>query len=453
MKTEEFQSGENCLGAIAVTAASKTPWGTVLLTEEKTNFYFYGTFPERERCNYLRTGIKEKRVSRFLLPDTRFDLTVTPNGANHYGWVLEIDPGCAEAQPLKHTALGRFAHNSAVCALCPDGRVAVYLTDDDKKGYIYRFVSDERLPHHKNRSLKDSPLKKGTLSVAKVEGDCIVWERISQNGKRAGDCMIDARLEADDKSASPFFRPQGVLVDEARGNVLVFVTGGACENEPSDEPRCEEGKSPTNNDPIECCTVDENKAGCILALYPPPTDEGLDHSADTMPFSVIFEAGFGDEADSPLFLNSETKTSDSPQARPPDGVQKHPLEPEFGVLDRAGRIWVSAEHKEDTTAPTCTLDTGKLIVLSETNENRWERNLFAVSPKGAEFGGPTFSDDYTTLFVPVQGVGRGDLFDEMAEGIEGSWPDFKPDMPPRPAIVAIYKNDGGTLMGDGNIRN
>jgi len=73
-------------------------------------------------------------------------------------------------------------------------------------------------------------------------------------------------------------------------------------------------------------------------------------------------------------------------------------------------------------------------------------------PVGAEMCGPCFTPDDETLFVAVQhpavdGVknykpfGRATTFEDPAT----RWPDFKPDMPPRPAIVAIRKTGGGKI--------
>jgi secreted PhoX family phosphatase len=69
--------------------------------------------------------------------------------------------------------------------------------------------------------------------------------------------------------------------------------------------------------------------------------------------------------------------------------------------------------------------------------------------------GPCFTSDGSTVFVAVQhpgtdGVkdwkpfGRESYFDDPAT----RWPDFAPNMPPRPSVVAIRKKGGGKIAND-----
>jgi hypothetical protein len=57
-----------------------------------------------------------------------------------------------------------------------------------------------------------------------------------------------------------------------------------------------------------------------------------------------------------------------------------------------------------------------------------------------------FTPDGQTMFIAIQhpGEGGGDSIGTF-EAPSTRWPDFKPDMPPRPSIVAITKRGGGKI--------
>jgi uncharacterized protein len=104
-----------------------------------------GAAPE-DKARILRAqkryGINKTGLGyRWHEHDRRFDASQHPNEPNRFDWVVEIDPYDPLRQPVKHTALGRIKHEGAVVTLAPDKRVVVYMGDDERFEYIYKFVS------------------------------------------------------------------------------------------------------------------------------------------------------------------------------------------------------------------------------------------------------------------------------------------------------------------------
>ena len=89
--------------------------------------------------------------------------------------------------------------------------------------------------------------------------------------------------------------------------------------------------------------------------------------------------------------------------------------------------------------------------LETEGEARGTSKLFFRCPAGAEIVRAGFTPDDETLFVAVQhpgddgpkwkAFGRPSSFEDPST----RWPDFKPDMPPRPSVVAITRRGGGKI--------
>ncbi len=67
--------------------------------------------------------------------------------------------------------------------------------------------------------------------------------------------------------------------------------------------------------------------------------------------------------------------------------------------------------------------------------------MFFRCPIGAEMCGPFMTPDNKTLFVAIQHPGEDSTFDNPTT----RWPDFKPNIPPRPTVMVITKKDNGDI--------
>ncbi|WP_024554506.1 PhoX family protein, partial [Franconibacter helveticus] len=228
MKTAADSKGEVVLGTMQNCANGHTPWGTYLTCEENWS----DIFVKKGEMNALekRYGISDSDDSyRWNEVDERFSVDKTPNEPNRFGWVVEIDPYNPTSTPRKHTALGRIKHEGAAVTLAPDNRVVVYMGDDQKFEYIYKFVSDKKYDPA-NREANLSLLESGTLYVAKFNEDGSgEWLPLvhGQNGldssngfANQGDLLIKTRMAADVVGATKMDRPEWIAVDpHAAGSV------------------------------------------------------------------------------------------------------------------------------------------------------------------------------------------------------------------------------------------
>lgn len=407
LQTSADPSGRTVLGLVGCCSGGKTPWGTVLIAEENFGDVFAGSPAELarrdpEQAERAREYEVDEEHTHWARVDPRFNVLREPNEMNRFGWIVEYDPYDPGSVPVKHTALGRFEHEGAT-VVTEEGRpVVVYSGDDSEHQCIYRFLSSanyrEAEPDANRRLLVD-----GTLYCARFADDgSASWLPLvfgqgpltKSNGFTSqADVLLDVRRAAKLLGATPMDRPEGISVDPVSGRVYVALT--------QNEDR-EAGTSTNPRAP--------NLGGHVLELQPPSAD----HWSDYFNWD-IFMLG---------------------HARHPDG--KHwPCNPDNLLADGRGQLWISTDGAIDFG-----IADGLWCADLDGPARGVPHQLFAC-PTGAELCSPEMTPDGRTLFVSVQHPGKddGSCYDRPST----RWPDFDEAMPPRPAIMALSREDDGFI--------
>lgn len=417
LRTSVDPTGTMAAGTMNNCAGGITPWGTWLMAEENFNLYFLGELPEDhpEASSHLRYGLASTRFAWGLFDD-RFNVEKEPREPNRFGWVVEVDPHDPDSVPKKRTALGRFKHEGAETVIAPDGRIVIYMGDDQQFDYVYKFVTKN--PYRKERPDPDL-LDEGTLFVAKFGEDGYVdWlplrygegPLVAANGFRSqADVLIETRRAADLLNATPMDRPEDVQPDQQSGRVWVMLTNNTA--------RRADQVNPANPRP-------KNENGHIIEIVEP----GGDFAATRSRWEILVQCG--DPSDPSVQATWNTATSDHGWFGSPDNA----------AIDHMGRLWVATDGNQTTGAAD------GIWAIETTGRQRGTGKAFFRAPVGAEVCGPLFTPDGKTLFLAVQHPGDGR--DATFEKPTTRWPDFDKRMPPRPSVLAVRQANGDPI-GEG----
>jgi uncharacterized protein len=421
MKTSADTDGRKVRGMVNNCAGGVTPWGTWLSCEENFNGYFWGKIAEdhAEAKNYKRYGLGTPAYAWGKFHD-RFDLAKEPNEANRFGWVVEIDPFDPNFVPKKRTALGRTKHEGAAGITNGDGRYVIYLGDDERFDYVYKFVTAGKVDPQ-NRAANFGLLDEGVLYVARYNPDGTgAWLPMvhgqgaltEANGfKSQADVLIETRRAADLLGATKMDRPEDIEANPATNRVYVMLTNNTRRKE----------------DQVDAANPRANNAfGHIVEMMP----EGGNHAATAFAWEVLVKCGDPSVASVGATFSSETTKNGW------FGM------PDNCAIDSQGRLWIST----DGNNAKATGRADGLWALETEGELRGTSRHFFRVPLGAEMCGPCFTPNDETLFLAVQHPG------EAEEGAPASfenpatrWPDFKDGMPPRPSVLVVTKQGGGKI--------
>jgi len=447
LKTAADPTGTQVLGTLNNCAHGYTPWGTYLTCEENFNGYFGASAASLTATPLTalerRYGISGSGFGyRWHTQDPRFDIRVNPNEPNRFGWVVEIDPWNPNSTPVKRTALGRFKHESAGHVVGADNKVAVYLGDDERNDYQYKFVCTG-LFNPTNRAANRDLLDSGVLYVAKFNADGtgqwlpLVW---GQGGLTAAngfadqaEVLIEARQAADRLGATMMDRPEWVAVHPTTREVYLTLTNN---NRRGSNPASSINPNGTTTAASARPPVDaanpraDNRYGHIIRW----TETGGDVGATTFDWDIFVECG--------------DSLSTSPN------LQGNIMGDDFGApdglwFDQDGRLWIQTDQQGDGAGDWANIG-GNTMLCADPNTRQITR--FLNSPANCEVTGVVSTPDGKTMFVGIQHPGE-----DWAPGgftAKSTWPDSGVNGPttqagvvnkPRSSVVVITKDDGGVI--------
>ena len=487
LKTKYSPDGSKTRGTLNNCGTGKTPWGSFVSGEENWNGYFtrsatddaargndksvaalkrYGRSQGAATRHGWETGGADDKYQRWNISK----LGTSTDGSDDYrnemngmGYIVEADP-YNKTKPLrKRTALGRYAHESAAFGKTVAGQpLAVYMGDDSRNEYIYKFVStatwsDADANPADMLATGDKYLDAGKLFVAKFAADGTgSWIELSiSNAAIAGyanykfadqaDVLVNARLAADAVGATKMDRPEWCSVNPANGEVYFTLTNNSARTVP-------DGTNPRMYEDMKGASKQTgNVNGHILRVKEKDGNASATFSWDVYLFGAQSDAA-------PGMVNLSSLTADQDFSSP-DGL---------AFSKATGICWIQTDDGAYTDVTNCMMlaglpgqvGDGKKVTLAygATNVDTFVGKTptadtlkrFLVGPVDCELTGIAETPDGKTLFVNIQHPGEGTAQANLADPTKytSQWPGnagYGSGKRPRSATIVITKNDGGRI--------
>jgi uncharacterized protein len=412
MKTDEDPTGSTTRGTWSNCGNGRTPWGTYLTCEENFNGYFTSSDTGFRRSReHKRYGVRIKGWGYgWASVDPRFDFAKNPNDPNRVGYVVEIDPFNPKSTPRKLTALGRFKHENAELVVADNGRVVVYMGDDERGEFLYKYISDAKyVAGGDNASL----LETGKLFAAKFHDDGRgEWRELNPAttgmASQAVVCIY-TRLAASNVGATTMDRPEWVAANPHKAEIYCALTNNKNRGRKTNRGGDEMPVGGPNPRAV-------NKYGQIVRWRP---DDG-NHTSAGFDWDLFVLAG-NPTAHTGANRGSSNITADN-MFNSPDGL----------AFDNMGLLWIQTDGKISNKGDFADMGNNQMLVGDpQTGEIR----RFLVGPIGCEVTGSTWSADRRTMFVGIQhpGARGGSHFPDGGQSV------------PRSSVIAIRRDDGKVI--------
>ena len=500
MVTAFDTTGSTSRGTLNNCGTGYTPWGTLLTCEENWAAYFHMPKGSTAVDAKLTASLQRYGVARAPLAATatvgsgqgwhtvsstdnrftRWDNSAVGasaaadfrNEPNTFGYIVEIDPMATTATPAKRTAMGRFAHEAAVFGKAVVGKpLAVYMGDDSRNEYIYKFVSAANWDDKDiggGIAIGDKYLTEGKLYAAKFNADGSgQWLELSIADAKVsgytgyafanqGDVFVNARIAADAVGATKMDRPEWGSVNPANGEIYMTLTNNSSANRTPVKTDAANPRAYADNDGKK---GSGNPNGHIIRFK--ETDSAS--TAVSFKWDIFL---FGAEEDAGAAINLSGLTA-SNSFSSPDGLW---------FSKATGICWIQTDDGAYTDETNCMLlaalpgtvgDGSKITVDNKMTVSGADvtgkqetfigaalgdakLRRFLVAPKGAEVTGITESADGKTLFVNIQHPGENTpaIGAAAAFTFESQWPGnmgYGPVGRPRSATIVITRTDGGVI--------
>lgn len=411
MKTAADPSGTRSLGTWNNCGHGQTPWGTYLACEENFNGYFSSSdenYPLTDAMKRYGVGHKDWGYA-WAMTDERFDISKHPNEPNRAGYIVEIDPADPSATPKKRTALGRMKHENAAVVIAPNGHVVVYMGDDERGEFLYRFISANKYVAGGNNG---DLLEEGTLYVAQFDAQTRgQWLELSPEttGMSQAEICIHTRLAASAMGATTMDRPEWVVTNPTKVEAYCALTNnknrGVKPNAGGDATPAF-GPNPRK----------VNHYGQIVRWIP----DGGDHTANGFQWALFVMAG------------NPTVHTDAYAGSGNINVNNMFNSPDGLAFDTQGGLWIQTDGNYSNQGDFAGQGNNQMLL---GNPATGEIKRFMVGPNECEITGLTWSADGKTMFVGIQHPGEEGNSHFPGDG----------NSVPRSSIVAVTKDDGSII--------